>query len=45
MVVDSDVMVGLDLSFVVLGFDRGKTGLLVNYDGGCGRSEFRERGG
>ena len=35
----------LDLSFVVLGFDRGKIGLLVDYDGGCGRSEFRERGG
>ena len=35
----------LDLSFVVLGFDGGKIGLLVDYDGGYGRSEFRERGG
>lgn len=35
----------LDLSFVVLGFDKGKIGLLVDYDGGCGRSEFREKGG
>ena len=35
----------LDLSFVVLGFDKGKIRLLVDYDGGCGRSEFREKGG
>lgn len=34
----------LDLGFVVLGFDKGEIGLLVDYDGGCGRYEFKERG-